>query len=65
MTKPHRPYPPEFRRQMIELVRGGRSPDYWLRNSNRQLVVGWVVYPELEAFGGVGILVPAVESLYA
>ena len=26
MPRTRRPYPPEFRRQMIELVRGGRSP---------------------------------------
>ena len=27
MAKKHRPYTPEFRRQMIELVRCGRSPE--------------------------------------
>ncbi|MBI3092187.1 MAG: hypothetical protein HYY96_16115 [Candidatus Tectomicrobia bacterium] len=27
MLKTRRPYPPEFRRQMVELVRAGRSPD--------------------------------------
>ena len=27
MPKSHGPYPPEFRRQMVELVRTGRSPD--------------------------------------
>ena len=27
MAKKHRPYAPEFRRQMIELVRAGRTPE--------------------------------------
>jgi transposase len=27
MPKSHRPYAPEFRRQMIELVRSGRTPE--------------------------------------
>ena len=26
MPKTHSPYPPEFRRQMVELVRAGRTP---------------------------------------
>jgi transposase len=27
MAKTRPPYPPEFRRQMVELVRAGRSPE--------------------------------------
>ena len=27
MPKTHRPYPPEYRERMIELVRSGRSPE--------------------------------------
>jgi len=27
MGKTRKPYPPEFRRQMIELVRAGRAPE--------------------------------------
>ena len=27
MQKSHRPYPPEFRLQMVELVRAGRTPN--------------------------------------
>ena len=27
MPKSHSPYPPEFRRQMVELVRAGRTPE--------------------------------------
>ena len=33
MGKTHAPYPPEFRRQMVELVRAGRSPDELARGS--------------------------------
>ena len=31
MGKTHVPYPPEFRRQMVELVRAGRDPQDLLR----------------------------------
>ena len=27
MPRTHTPYPPEFRRQMVELVRAGRTPE--------------------------------------
>jgi len=27
MPKSHRPYAPEFRRQMVDLVRSGRTPE--------------------------------------
>ncbi len=27
MPKSHTPYPPEFRRQMVEIVRAGRTPE--------------------------------------
>ena len=27
MPKSHAPYPPEFRQQMVELVRAGRTPE--------------------------------------
>ncbi len=46
MPRSHTPYPPEFRRQMVELVRAGRTPDElgkefepaseWIRNWVRQ-----------------------------
>ena len=31
MARSHAPYPPEFRRQMVELVRAGRTPDEFAR----------------------------------
>ena len=39
MARKRAPYAPEFRRQMIELVRAGRTPEELnrLRHENRQL----------------------------
>ena len=39
MAKEHPPYAPEFRRQMIELVRAGRSPLLGRRGPARMLTV--------------------------
>jgi hypothetical protein len=37
MGKTRAAYPPEFRRQMVEVVRAGRSPEELVRmNSNRR-----------------------------
>jgi len=36
MGKTRAAYPPEFRRQMVDLVRAGRSPGSWRVSSNRQ-----------------------------
>ena len=27
MTKSHKPYPPEFKHRLVEIVRAGRNPD--------------------------------------
>jgi hypothetical protein len=35
MPKTHSPYPPEFREQMVELVRAGRTPGELERGSDR------------------------------
>jgi transposase len=47
MPKSHRPYPPEYRERIIELVRTGRSPEslgrefepsaQWIRTSAERL----------------------------
>lgn len=44
MPKSHRPYAPEFRRQMIELVRSGRSPEDLSREfePTAQAIWNWV-----------------------
>ena len=44
MAKTHPPYAPEFRRQMIELVRAGRTPDELSREfePSAQAIRNWV-----------------------
>ncbi len=53
MPKTHRPYPPEFRRQMVELVRTGRSPGSLSREfePSAQSIRNWVYRAELELVG--------------
>jgi len=44
MPKSHVPYPPEFRRRMVELVRSGRSPDELAKKfePSAQTIRNWV-----------------------
>lgn len=44
MPKPQRPYPPEFRQRMIELVRSGRTPEQLAREfePSAQAIRNWV-----------------------
>ena len=44
MPKSHRPYPPEFRRQMVDLVRCGRTPEELSREfePTAQAIWNWV-----------------------
>ena len=44
MPKSHPPYPPEFRRQMVELVRAGRTPRELAREfeCSDQTIRNWV-----------------------
>ena len=44
MSKFHSPYPPEFRRQMVELVRAGRTPGELAREfeCSDQTIRNWV-----------------------
>ena len=46
----HAPYPPEFRRQMVELVRAGRSPDELSREfePSAQTIRNWVAQADLD-----------------
>ena len=50
MPKSHRPYPPEFRRQMVELVRAGRSPEELPREfePSGQTIRNWVRQADLD-----------------
>jgi transposase len=44
MPKSHRPYPPEFRQRIIELVRKGRTPEQLSRQfePSAQAIRNWV-----------------------
>jgi len=44
MPKSHPPYPPEYRRQMVELVRAGRTPGELAREfeCSAQAIRNWV-----------------------
>jgi transposase len=44
MPKSHRPYPPEFRQRIIELVRKGRTPEELARQfePSAQAIRNWV-----------------------
>jgi transposase len=50
MGKTHPPYPPEFRRQMVELVRSGRSPEALSREfePTAQSIRNWVEQADLD-----------------
>ena len=45
MPKSHAPYPPEFRRQMVELVRAGRTPEELSKEfePSGQAIRNWVI----------------------
>jgi transposase len=48
MPKSHHPYPPEYRRRMVELVRAGRSPDELAKEfeATGQSIRNWVAQAE-------------------
>ena len=50
MPKSHPPYAPEFRRQMVELVRAGRSPEELAREfePSGQTIRNWVEQADLD-----------------
>src|SRR5690349_1885521 len=51
MGRTHTPYPPEFRRQLIELVRAGRSPTDLAREfePSAEAIRNWVKQAERDA----------------
>jgi transposase len=51
MAKTRAPYPPEFRRQMVELVRAGRSPEELAQEfePTAQSIRNWVGRAECDA----------------
>src|SRR5215207_11275531 len=50
MSRSHPPYPPEFRQQMVELVRAGRTPNELAREFGltAQSIRNWVNQAEVE-----------------
>ena len=61
MSGTRRSYPPEFRRQMVELVRGGRTPEELAREfePTAQSIRNWVSQLERSASRGNGSLTSA------
>ncbi len=61
MGKTRAAYPPEFRRQMVELVRAGRSPEELARKfePTAQSIRNWVAQSTRDAGGGNGGLTTA------
>lgn len=51
MSKFRKPYPPEFRQQMVDLVRAGRTPEELSREfePTAQSIHNWVAQAEREA----------------
>ncbi len=51
MPKSHAPYPPEFRRQMVELVRAGRNPEELAKEfePTAQAIRNWVAQADRDA----------------
>ncbi len=45
-----RPYPPEFRQQMVELVRAGRSPEKLAKEfePSAQTIRNWICQADLD-----------------
>ena len=61
MAQTRRPYTPEFRRQMVELVQAGRSPEELAAEfeSTAQSIRNWVAQAERDARRGTGGLTSA------
>jgi len=51
MPKSHRPYPPEFRERILELVRAGRSPGSLARefDPSEQCIRNWIQQADRDA----------------
>jgi len=50
MPRTHRPYPPEFRQRMVELVRAGRKPGELAKEFelSAQTICNWVKQADLD-----------------
>ena len=65
MAKTRPPYTPEFRRQMVELVRAGHSPEELAQEfePTAQSIRNWVGQVECDAGGGNGLTTAEREEL--
>lgn len=56
MPRTHRPYPAAFRRQMVELVRAGRTPEELAKEfePSSESIRHWVEQADRDAGGGDG-----------
>ena len=66
MPKPRPAYPPEFRHQLIELVRAGRTPEQLAQEfePSAQTIRNWVHQAERDAGQGTdGLTTPEREEL--
>jgi transposase len=66
MSRPRRGYPPEFRQQLVELVRAGRSPAELAREfePTAQAIRNWVAQSERDVGrGDGGVTTPEREEL--
>jgi transposase len=63
MTRRKEPYPLEFRQQLVELVRGGRTPEALSREfgPSAPTIRNWVVHEEMRR--GDGLTHPEREEL--
>lgn len=50
MPRPHPPYPPEFRRRLVELVRSGRSPESLAKDfePSAQTIRNWLKQADVD-----------------
>ncbi|MFQ5515915.1 MAG: transposase [Myxococcota bacterium] len=53
MPKSRLPYPPEYRQQMVDLVRGGRTPEELSRESEPSAQSIWNWVRQAERDGGI------------
>ena len=51
MPKSHKPYPPEFKQRLIEMVRAGRTPEELAKDfePTAQAIRNWVAQADLDA----------------
>lgn len=65
MPKTRPPYAPEFRRQMVELVRAGRTPEELSREfePSAQTIRNWADQAEVDAGHGDGVTSAEREEL--